>query len=98
MYGMRRLAALGCLAILAGNALADDAPSGAYAIPPDKSSIEPCRKAALAAHPGRIERFQMRHAGAALHYIFEIEDSDRRVWTEVCDAKTQTIIETTGAE
>lgn len=91
-------AALGCSVLLASDLMAGSATSADYSLPRDKSSIEPCKEAALAARPGQIERFQVKHVDGRIHYLFEIEDQQRKLWTVVCDGAARKVVEITGAD
>ena len=71
--------------------LADSQTSELYAIPHDKSTEEPCRKAALAARPGEILSFHSYNSNDDFHYHFQIEDHGKN-WIVICDSATQKII------
>lgn len=69
-----------------------------YALPSTKGNIEPCRRAALALHPGLVEKFQVIHRDQGFHFHFAIRESDNSAWAVVCDGLTGQIISTERTE
>jgi uncharacterized membrane protein YkoI len=101
MFHAKLIAACYGLMLLAspGSALpADRTAYDPYAIPRDKTTIESCRQAALAARPGRVEKFEVRNTSEGFHYRFEIEGPNRLRWAVICDAATQHILKTQSLE
>jgi len=77
---------------------ADSTAYDRYAIPRDKTTIDACRKAALAARPGRIEKFEVRNTSEGFRYRFEIEGPNKLRWAVICDAATQQILKIQSLE
>jgi hypothetical protein len=73
-----------CLSLQAASAAA----TGFY-LPHDKSYMESCRAAALAAHPGSVERVVVHNDGSTVRLRFYIQKQGERVqWIVICDGKT----------
>lgn len=77
----------GCHLLVIGSAVA-----ASYELPPTKMGIEPCRTAAIALHPGRIEKFRIGQDAGIFYIVYEIRSRDDVTWVVRCEAKTGRVI------
>lgn len=63
-----------------------------YALPATKVYIEPCMKAALALHPGRLEEQRMLHRNDGFFIRYTIEERNGSKWMVLCDGSTGKIV------
>jgi hypothetical protein len=52
---------------------------------PVEIATEICRKAALALHPGKIERSEVLHGATAVRIEVQIRQRDGKGWLVLCD-------------
>jgi hypothetical protein len=79
-----------CLSLQAAPAAATG-----FHLPHDKTYMESCRAAALAAHPGNVERVVVHNDGSTVRVRFYIQKPGERVqWIVICDGKTGKIHKT----
>ena len=62
--------------------------------PPVEIAAEICRKAALALHPGKIERTEVLYGAKAVRIEVQIKQSDGKGWIVLCDGTSGTILST----
>ena len=58
---------------------------GRFALPPDKSHIDPCREQTLLRHPGTITQQRIVHQPPAFWIRYTVEMVDGTEWLMVCD-------------
>jgi hypothetical protein len=80
-------------------ALAAPAAATGFHLPHDKTYMESCRVAALAAHPGIVERVVVHNDGSTVRLRFYIQKQGERVqWIVICDGKTGKIHKTIAVD
>jgi hypothetical protein len=62
--------------------------------PPVEIAAEICREAALALHPGKIERTEVLHGAKAVRIEVHIKQSDGKGWIVLCDGTSGKILST----
>jgi hypothetical protein len=72
--------------------------SAGWYIPSTQIIIEPCRKAALAEHPGKVVRTHVNGTERAMKVRFYIEQNDGREWLVYCDAATDRIVKSVSVD
>lgn len=61
---------------------------------PVEAAAEICRKAALALHPGKIERTEVLHGAKAIRIEVQIRQSNGKGWLVLCDGTSGKIVST----
>jgi hypothetical protein len=76
--------------------LAVTQPAGATGAfhPSVELAAETCRKAALALHPGKIERTEVLYGAKAVRIEVQIKQSDGKGWIVLCDGTSGKILST----
>ena len=62
--------------------------------PAVEAAAEICRQAALALHPGKIERTEVLHGAKAVRIEVQIKQSNGKGWLVLCDGTSGKILST----
>ena len=62
-------------------------------VPLNQASIDKCRKATLALHPGQIDYIGERVREGRNHYIVEVRAADGSEWLMACDGERGKVIQ-----
>jgi len=92
--GLERTARAGAWLALVLSAAAQPAGATGAFHPPVEAAAEICRKAALALHPGKIERTEVLHGTKAVRIEVQIKQSNGKAWLVLCDGTSGKIVST----
>ena len=91
---LERAARAGAWLALALSAMAQPAGAAGAFRPPVEIAAEICREAALALHPGKIERTELLYGAKAVRIEVHIKQSDGKGWIVLCDGASGKILST----